>query len=65
MAESEDKDKKILKYGRKFSSRRVLIISTGGTFNCVQTELGLQPQFNESDLRERLKPVSADCDLSF
>lgn len=66
MAESEDnKDKKILKYGRKFSSRRVLIISTGGTFNCVQTELGLQPKFNESDLRERLKPVSCDCDLSF
>ena len=65
MTESEDKGKKFLQYGRKYSSRKVLIISTGGTFNCVKTEQGLQPQFNESDLREKLKPISADCDLSF
>ena len=65
MTDNEDKDKKVLKYGRKFSARRVLIISTGGTFNCVQTELGLQPQFNEAELREKLKPVSEECDLSF
>ena len=57
--------KKLLKYGRKFSSRKVLIISTGGTFNCIKTELGLQPQFNESELREKLKPVSSECDLTF
>ena len=51
MAEAEEKDKKkVLKYGRKFSSRRVLIISTGGTFNCVETDIGLQPQFNESNI---------------
>jgi L-asparaginase len=65
MAETEEKSKKLLKYGRKFSARRVLIISTGGTFNCVNTELGLQPQFNEDELREKLRPVSADCDLTF
>ena len=66
MTEAEEKDKKkVLKYGRKFSSRKVLIISTGGTFNCVETDIGLQPQFNESELREKLKPVSEECDLSF
>ena len=37
MAETEDKSKKLLKYGRKFSARRVLIISTGGTINSVNT----------------------------
>ena len=65
MADVENKDKKVFTYGRKFSSRKILIISTGGTFNCVQTDSGLQPQFNESELREKLKPVSEDCDLSF
>ena len=65
MSKVDDKDKKLLKYGRKFSSRKVLIISTGGTFNCIKTELGLQPQFNESELREKLKPVSSECDLTF
>ena len=61
----EADDKKVFNYKRKFSARKVLIISTGGTFNCVQTELGLQPQFNESELREKLKPVSSECELSF
>ena len=65
MTETEDKSKKLLKYGRKFSARRVLIISTGGTFNCVSTDLGLQPQFNEDELREKLRPVSAECELTF
>ena len=65
MAETEDKSKKLVKYGRKFSTRRVLIISTGGTFNCVNTDSGLQPQFNEETLREKLAPVSADCELKF
>lgn len=65
MTETEDKSKKLLKYGRKFSARRVLIISTGGTFNCVSTNLGLQPQFNEDELREKLRPVSAECELTF
>ena len=65
MTETEDKHKKIIKYERKFSSRKVLIISTGGTFNCKQTDSGLQPQFNESELREKLQPVSEGCELSF
>ena len=44
---------------------KILIISTGGTFNAVPTDSGLQPQFNETDLRERLKPISEGCNLSF
>ena len=44
---------------------KILIISTGGTFNAVPTDSGLQPQFNETDLRERLKPISDGCNLSF
>jgi L-asparaginase len=65
MAETEEKDKKLLKYERKFSARKVLIISTGGTFNCVETEKGLSPRFNEAELREKLRPVSAECELTF
>ena len=44
---------------------KILIISTGGTFNSVPTDSGLQPQFNETDLRERLKPISDGCNLTF
>ena len=47
------------------NTTRILIISTGGTFNSVPTESGLQPKFNETDLRERLKPVSGDCNITF
>ena len=65
MTEGEIKNEKVLNYGRKFSSRKILIISTGGTFISIKTESGLQPQFNESELREKLNPVSLDCDIIF
>ena len=65
MTEMEEKDKKLYEYGRKMSSKKILIISTGGTFNSINTDLGLQPQFDESELREKLKPVSGECELTF
>ena len=65
MAENKENNKKEFKYERKFSSRKILIISTGGTFNCVETELGLRPEFNEEKLREKLKTISTDCELTF
>lgn len=43
----------------------ILIISTGGTFNSVPSDSGLKPQFNETDLRERFKPISEGCNLTF
>ena len=61
----EEKDKKLYEYGRKMSAKKILIISTGGTFNSINTDLGLQPQFDESELREKLKPVSGECELTF
>ncbi len=59
-----DKKKKI-SFKRKFSAKKILIISTGGTLNCIQTEEGLQPEFNENDLRKRLQPVISECELTF
>ena len=66
MTENEVKEVKTkLSFKRKFSAKKILIISTGGTFNCVQTEEGLSPVFNEKELRERLNPVSSECELTF
>ena len=65
MAEFEIKPKTTVSYKTKFSQKNILIISTGGTFNCVQTEEGLKPQFDESKLRESLKPVTSECELIF
>ena len=65
MTEFEIKPKTTVSYKTKFSQKKILIISTGGTFNCVQTEEGLKPQFDESKLRESLKPVTSECELIF
>ena len=66
MTESEDiKSKKTLSYKAKFSEKKILIISTGGTFNCIQTEEGLKPKFDEAKLRESIKPVTSECELTF
>ena len=48
----DNPNKTFLNYGRKFSSRRILIISTGGTFISKNTEVGLQPKFDEAELRK-------------
>ena len=63
--EHEIKENKTVKYTQKYPSKKILIISTGGTFNCVQTEQGLIPKFDESDLRSRLQPVTSECELTF
>ena len=63
MAETDKKTK--LSFKRKFSAKKILIISTGGTFNCIQTDEGLLPEFNENELRKRLQPVTAECKLTF
>jgi L-asparaginase len=61
-----EKDKKTkISFKRKFSAKKILIISTGGTFNCIQTDEGLLPEFNENELRKRLQPVTAECELIF
>ena len=65
MNDIESKDKKVLNLDTKKSARKLLIISTGGTFNCIETEIGLQPEFNENKLREKLQPVSGECNLYF
>ena len=63
MAETDKKTK--ISFKRKFSAKKILIISTGGTFNCIQTDEGLLPEFNENELRKRLQPVTAECELIF
>ena len=63
MAETDKKTK--ISFKRKFSAKKILIISTGGTFNCIQTDEGLLPEFNENELRKRLQPVTAECELTF
>ena len=63
MTETDKKTK--ISFKRKFSAKKILIISTGGTFNCVQTEEGLLPEFNEDELRKRLQPVTSECELTF
>ena len=63
MTETDKKTK--ISFKRKFSAKKILIISTGGTFNCVQTEEGLLPEFNENELRKRLQPVTSECELTF
>jgi L-asparaginase len=65
MAELELKSKKSVDYKIKYGPKKILIISTGGTFNCVQTEEGLKPEFNEKKLRESLSPVTSECELTF
>ena len=65
MVESELKLKKTVSYKTKFSDKKILIISTGGTFNCIQTEEGLKPKFDEKKSRESLQPVTSDCELTF
>ena len=63
MTETNKKTK--ISFKRKFSAKKILIISTGGTFNCIQTDEGLLPEFNENELRKRLQPVTAECELIF
>ena len=63
MAETDKKTK--ISFKRKFSAKKILIISTGGTFNCIQTDEGLLPEYNENELRKRLQPVTAECELTF
>ena len=63
MTETDKKTK--ISFKRKFSAKKILIISTGGTFNCIQTDEGLLPEFNENELRKRLQPVTAECELTF
>ena len=63
MTETNKKTK--ISFKRKFSAKKILIISTGGTFNCIQTDEGLLPEFNENELRKRLQPVTAECELTF
>ena len=63
MTETDKKTK--ISFKRKFSAKKILIISTGGTFNCIQTDEGLLPEFNENELRKRLQPVTAECELIF
>jgi L-asparaginase len=63
MAETDKKTK--ISFKRKFSAKKILIISTGGTFNCIQTDEGLLPEFNENELRKRLQPVTSECELTF
>ena len=65
MVESEIKQKTTVSYKTKFSEKKILIISTGGTFNCVQTNEGLKPKFDEKSLREKLQPVTTECELTF
>ena len=48
---------------KSLTTKKILIISTGGTFNCVQTDKGLMPRFQEDELRENLKPVTTECEL--
>lgn len=63
MTETDKKTK--ISFKRKFSAKKILIISTGGTFNCIETDNGLLPEFNENELRKRLQPVTAECELTF
>ena len=63
MTETDKKTK--ISFKRKFSAKKILIISTGGTFNCIQTDEGLLPEFNENELRKRLQPVTTECELTF
>ena len=65
MSELEQKSKIEVKYKKKYQPKKILIISTGGTFSCIQTEEGLKPEFNEEKLRESLLPVSSECELTF
>ena len=65
MTENENKIQNQLNVPKKSSDKKILIISTGGTFICIETETGLQPQFNEEILREKLKHFSSGCELSF
>jgi L-asparaginase len=64
MAESQIKMKTI-RYVKNLKSKKILIISTGGTFNCIQTEEGLIPKYDEASLRELLQPVISECEVSF
>jgi L-asparaginase len=63
MTETDKKTK--ISFKRKFSAKKILIISTGGTFNCIQTDEGLLPEYNENELRKRLQPVTSECELTF
>ena len=65
MNQPEIKQKKTVSFNTKFSEKKILIISTGGTFNCVQTEEGLKPKFDEAKLRESIRPVTQECELTF
>ena len=65
MSEQDLKLHKTVSYDTKFPDKKILIISTGGTFNCIQTKEGLKPKFDESSLRENLKPVTQECELTF
>jgi L-asparaginase len=64
MTESQIKTKTI-RYVKNLKSKKILIISTGGTFNCIQTEEGLIPKYDEDSLRELLQPVISECEVSF
>jgi L-asparaginase len=64
MTESQIKTKTI-RYVKNLKSKKILIISTGGTFNCIQTEEGLIPKYDEASLRELLQPVISECEVSF
>ena len=57
--------KRLLNLKGQTSPKKLLIISTGGTFNSVETQEGLKPEFNETYLREKLSPVSDGCELTF
>ena len=57
--------KRFLNFKDKKSPKKILIISTGGTFNMVESEDGLKPEFNETYLREKIKPVTEGCELTF
>ena len=56
--------KRLLNFKDKIAPKKILIISTGGTFNSVNSEEGFKPEFNETFLREKIKPVTEGCELS-
>lgn len=64
MIESPSNEKSV-RYIKQFPPKKILIISTGGTFNCVKTEEGLIPKYDEASLREHLQPVISGCEVTF
>ena len=45
------------------NAKTILILSTGGTFNCVKTKNGLIPEFHEKELKLKLKTVDNNVNI--